>query len=363
TRMPSQAANAANANLSFKIKLLSGKNVVLVDCPGFESELFLPQIVKGRINFQNIIPTHRCCNAAAANVETNKLILPGYKFGGGLRVLTPPQTANTPQKYSYAEMQVSNLSAPLARSTPSNGRPGKENKQLTQTPEHARFMPSQEVLPQELPGHSLERSLAQLMDVPALNVSDTGTASALRCSPSSSLTLSGKSMDSRFSKSTTKTYSRLKPSTATQSKPPISWSPLQKKKKPLKVSSTKPLSPTMKLEVRHRKLIVDNKKSIATNVSHKPVSKPITKTKIRRLQVSGKTRLQFEALKETAYDRLTMPGLGHVSGELSKQFKEACLDKYSETLPTYAALSKTAPLQLDRQVKALMSKEKRLEKQ
>ncbi|XP_060659030.1 uncharacterized protein LOC132793279 [Drosophila nasuta] len=359
--MPSQAVNA---NLSFNIKLLSGKNVVLVECPGFESELFLPQIIKGRINFQNIIPTHRCCNAAAANVQTDQLILPGFKLGG-LKIVAASQPAKTPQKHSYAEMQVSNLSGPLARSTPSNGRPGKENILITKTPERARFKPSKEVVPQELPGEALEKSLPQLIDIPTLNVSDTMMhSSPLRFSPNSTLTLSGKSMDSCLSKAPPmKTYSRPKPNASAQTKPPISWSPLQKKKKTSKVSSTKPLSPAMKLEVRHRKLIVDNKKSISSNVSQKPVAKPITKTAIRRLQVTGKTRVQFEALKETAYDRLTLPGRGHVSDALSKQFKDACLDKYMETLPTYAALAKTAPLQMDRQVKTLMAKEKRLEKQ
>ncbi|KAH8371638.1 hypothetical protein KR093_008341, partial [Drosophila rubida] len=357
TNMPSQGATT---NLTFKIKLLSGKNVVLVDCPGFESELFMPQIIKGRINFQNIIPDHRCCDAAAANVQTDQLILPGYQLGS-LRVLTAPQPINTPQKYSYAGM--SNLSVPLARSTPSNGRPGKENVQLG-TPEHARCKFSKEAVPPELPGQALDRTIAQLVDMPALNVSNTVMTSPLQFSPNSSLTLSGKSIESRLSKAPpTKTYSRQKSTGTAQLKPPISWSPLPKKKKPSKVSSTKSLSPTMKLEVRHRKLIVDNKKSISPSVLQKPVTKAITKTKIRRMQVTGKTRVQFEALKETAFDLLTLPGLGHVSRSLSNQFKDACLDKYSETLPTYAALSKTAPLQLDRQVKTLIAKEKRLEKQ
>lgn len=119
----------------------------------------------------------------------------------------------------------------------------------------------------------------------------------------------------------------------------------------------------MKLEVKQRKLIVDNKKSITPSILHKVAPKPVTKSKIRRMQVTGKTRVQFEALKDTAYDHLTTPGHIHVSNALIKQFKDACLDKYSEALPNYAELSQTVPLQMDRQVKTLMAKEKRLEKQ
>ncbi|XP_034478799.1 uncharacterized protein LOC117785028 [Drosophila innubila] len=367
--MPSQASNA---NLSFKIKLLSSKNVVLVDCPGFESELFMPQIIKGRINFQNIIPNHRCCDAAAANVETNQLILPASKFGG-TRCFAG---TSTPQRHNY-EMQVDNISAPLARSTPANvkiiARPGKENVQAL-TPEQTRCKPTQNVAsPLEIPGQHLESSSSlqlQSMDLQYLNVSDAVMVSPPRISPSSSLRQSGKSIDSGLSNFMHKapparTYSRRKSGTAanTQPKPPISWSPVPKKKKSSKVSSTKPLSPAMKLEVKQRKLIVDNKKSIASSILHKAPTKPVTKTKIRRMQVTGKTRAQFEALKDTAYDHLTTPGHCHVSSALTKQFKEACLDKYSETLPNYAELSQTAPLQMDRQVKTLMAKEKRLEKQ
>ncbi|KAL7735891.1 hypothetical protein ACLKA6_002345 [Drosophila palustris] len=367
--MPSQAANA---NLSFKIKLLSSKNVVLVDCAGFESELFMPQIVKGRINFQNIIPNHRCCDAAAANVQTHQLILPASKLGG-------PRCAagaSTPQRYQY-EMQVDNLSAPLARSTPATAkiiaRPGKENVQSL-TPEQTRYKPAQIVAsPLEIPERHLDTSCPlnlQAMDLPHLNVSDAVMTSLPGISPSSSLRPSGKSTDSGLSNFMHKapparTYSRRKSNTSTnnQPKPPISWSPLSKKKKSSKVSSTKALSPAMKLEVKQRKLIVDNKKSIASSILHKAPTKPVTKTKIRRMQVTGKTRVQFEALKDTAYDHLTTPGHSHVSSALAKQFKDACLDKYSETLPNYAELSKTIPLQMDRQVKTLMAKEKRLEKQ
>lgn len=234
--MPSQASNA---NLSFKIKLLSSKNVVLVDCAGFESELFMPQIIKGRINFQNIIPNHRCCDAAAANVETNQLILPASKLGGPRGVAG----ASTPQRHHYG-MHVDNISAPLARSTPASvkiiARPGKENVHAL-TPEKTRCNPTRNVaIPREIPGQHLEKSSTlqlQDMDLPYLNASDALMVSAPRLSPGTSLGQSGKSIDSGLSnfmhKAPARTYSRRKSNTTANnlSKPPITWSPLPKKKK------------------------------------------------------------------------------------------------------------------------------------
>ncbi|XP_030563193.1 uncharacterized protein LOC115764368 [Drosophila novamexicana] len=369
--MPSQTPGAA---LTFKIKLLSGNNVVLVDCVGFESELFMPQIIKGRITFQNIIPNHRCCDAAAANVQTGQLILPASKLGD-VRVVAG---AGTPQRFNL-EQHIANISGPLARSTPSSGtsvraviRADKENFSLLLTPEQARCKPVQKsTLPIPVSIDSIlpfleSSSAASPVANPSLPVAND---SAPRPASTSSSALSAKTGDTAkcnfmHKAPPVRTYARRKPNTTnTQPKGPISWSPLQKKKKLAKVSSTKPPSPSMKLEVRHRKLIVDQKKSLAASDTHKITAVPITKTKIRRKQVTGKTRQQFEALKGTAFDMLTSPGHSHVSIELSKQFKDACVEKYSETLPSYAELSGTAPLEHDRQVKSLIAKEKRLEKQ
>uniref|UniRef100_A0A1A9WWL2 Uncharacterized protein n=1 Tax=Glossina brevipalpis TaxID=37001 RepID=A0A1A9WWL2_9MUSC len=41
--------------------LLAGNNVVLIEAPGYESEIFVPQAHKGRIAFVNVIPNRRCC--------------------------------------------------------------------------------------------------------------------------------------------------------------------------------------------------------------------------------------------------------------------------------------------------------------
>lgn len=354
----------ANSNLVFKIKLLSGENIVLVDCQGFESELFMPQIVKGRITFQNIIPKHRCCDTAAADARTDQLILPVHKFGN-VRVLAGPCT---PQRISCGPY-VGNLSCPLARSTPSSGaRSNKENEAHIQTPEQTRFHPpKQSVIPDSLNVMPLETSSAIQYQEAASVSSSILMNSPLRPSHSSTLTNSIKSSNSPRSglmlKAPARTYARKKLKAPNIPKSPISWSPLKKKKKTSKVSSTKPPCPSMKLEIRHRKLIVDSKKTLPIQDLLKTAEASVSKTKIRRKQVTAKTRVQFDALKGTAFDQLTSPALTNVSNALKSQFQNACIEKFSETLPNYAELSRTRPLQMDRQVRSLVAKEKRLEKE
>ncbi|XP_055837043.1 uncharacterized protein LOC129905570 [Episyrphus balteatus] len=44
------------------LKLLSGGKVILADCLGYESELFIPIIINNRIVLQNAAVSRRCCN-------------------------------------------------------------------------------------------------------------------------------------------------------------------------------------------------------------------------------------------------------------------------------------------------------------
>ncbi|XP_017865214.1 PREDICTED: uncharacterized protein LOC108615310 [Drosophila arizonae] len=391
--MPSQAPNTA---LNFKIKLLSGNNVVLVDCVGFESELFMPQIIKGRITFQNIIPNHRCCNAAAANVQTGQLILPASKLGD---VKIVAGIAAGAAKRLNCQPHVASKTTPLARSTPSSSssseraisRADKENLSMQMTPEQVRCrVPAGTGQMAALPTPSpicldaLETSSTSTVPNLALESYTNRTVTqdsfnVIEPPSTSSLSSSAKSPD--FAQCNfmhkappMRTYSRRKPNTTdsnnssgggsssasvTHPKSPLAW----RKKKLTKVSSTKPPSPSMKLELRRRKLIVDQKKSLPKHTYTKITATPITTTKIRRKQVTGKTRQQFDALKGTAFDMLTSMGHSHVSVKLTKQFKEACVEKYSEALPSYAELSGTRPLEHDRQVRSLIAKAKRLDKQ
>lgn len=50
-----------------KLKLLSGSKVVLAECLGYESELFVPIILKNRIVLQNAVPARGCCKHEKEN--------------------------------------------------------------------------------------------------------------------------------------------------------------------------------------------------------------------------------------------------------------------------------------------------------
>lgn len=361
-------ASEPRPEVRFDIKLLSAKTVVMVECPGYESELFMPQIVKGRITFQNIIPNRRCCPESIMLSE--QFVLRG-EVGAGTRLV-----AGTPLRSS----QAANLS-PLARSTPSSvtslkSRASRE-KNLHATPELVRCRPMKHSSLGEVEIDLGEGYMPPDLEVttgslpsPGARLSSTYHSPSLpesKLSPPAgpSYNLVAAQLKESLSNITQRnpvlrTYSRKKAESSGVAKATV-WSPINKKKKE-KISLTKAPSPTVKVEVRKRKLIVDTKKSIAAHDPNKIAPIPITKKKIIRKQVTGKTRKQFEALKATAYDLLTNPSLSHMSSDLCKQFQLACMDKCATTLPNYAEVAVTPPLELDRQVKSLMAKQKRMDR-
>ncbi|XP_016957736.1 uncharacterized protein LOC108029752 [Drosophila biarmipes] len=367
-----QPALSKSKELNFKIQLLSGKNVVLVECPGFESELFMPQIVKGRITFQNIIPNRKCC-------QESRMLTDSLKADMGTR----PGSSKSPPRRSLLDV---NLSTPLAKSTPSSSsfpraQADKENVLPQLTPEVVRCRPFQltslgevdmdvvsmsEMLCQEQASKSQNLPSPH----PQLAAYQSESLSGTQVSPPVLSRLSQASVQSKehgLNKSTPKippvrTYARKKVGTAGKTKPAPVWSPLLKKKKNPSVSSTKVPSPTMKLEVRHRKLIVDTKKTLDVRDPNKLCSAPISMNKIIRKQVTGKTRKQFQALKVTAFDLLTNPCISSMSDDLIKQFQKSCANKICTTLPNYAEIAVASPLKMDREVKAMVARQKRMER-
>ncbi|XP_016970179.1 uncharacterized protein LOC108038005 [Drosophila rhopaloa] len=359
--------------LNFKIQLLSGKNVVLVDCSGYESELFMPQIVRGRITFQNIIPDRRCC-------PESRMLSDPLQVDLGTRT----RTMRSPLRRTFPEV---NLSTPLAKSTPSStsslrSKAGKENELPQLTPEGPRTRPFEltslvevemdidpvNVTPCQEQAYTTLRLPSPELQLPAVYQNES--LSVPRISPQN---LSSFKQGTVLTKepvihnSTPKlpprrTYTRKKPGNPCKTKPAPAWSPLKKNKKNPTVSSTKVPNPTMKLEVRNRKLIVDPKTTLAAYDPNQKESVTITKKKIIRKQVTGKTRKQFEALKVTAFDLLTNSSVGHMSRHLNKHFQKSCVNKMSTTLPSYAEIAVAAPLVMDRQVKALVAAQKRMER-
>ncbi|BFG03898.1 uncharacterized protein DMAD_03022 [Drosophila madeirensis] len=348
-------SKSPRAELTFQIKLLSGKTVVLVDCPGYESELFMPQIVKGRITMQNIMLNRRCCSESS--LTTYPLVLRG---GAGC-VVQP--VSSTPLRTS----QRGNSSTPVARSTPtalSIRRISGGNKAMELTPEQARFQasPFEAVsisphLGMSTSNSSLESPAAflppeMLSNTDLRSVSGTSSSNVIQIPPLGS---------SMRKPPPERTYTRRKPNAISKSTPTPTWSPLQKKKRLPAASATKVPNPIMKLEVRNRKLIVDANKSIPAYKVKSVISTPVVKKRIVQKQVTAKTRRQFEALKGTAFDLLTTSAQGTMAKELVKQFQDACMDKRATTVPNYAELSASSPLELDHEVKCLLAKRKRLE--
>lgn len=100
--------------IDYRIKLLSGNNVVLVEADNYEAEIFTPQIVNGRITFLNIIPNRRCCQVTKTNVMNfaMKEPLASAKY---LR----EQNIEKPKKLGRISAgQYFPLIVPLANSTP-----------------------------------------------------------------------------------------------------------------------------------------------------------------------------------------------------------------------------------------------------
>ncbi|EDW85585.1 uncharacterized protein Dwil_GK19221 [Drosophila willistoni] len=347
--------------LSFNIQMISGKNVVLVSCEDYEMELFMPQIVRGRISFQNIIPNRQCC------VESKKPR--PFPFKGAF-IESGGKTAGSPG--------IQQLTCtPIAQSTPSGfsmqsqTKGGKENisppPAEIMTPDLLRCKPAESdfSIPEDLNifQHNPEEIFSSCdVELPhkfSYRQKDLDPGSIMSTPARSSYSVA---IEPRISSVLrhVRTYSRRKSNT--MSKSTIICSPLQKKKIiSSKVSTTNGPQAPMKLEIRHRKLIVDNPKSLDT-LSINKLSSFITKKRIMHNQVTAKTRKQFEALKTTAFDLITMPSHKHVSRALNDQFQLACVDKIATTLRNYAQLASTKPLDIDREVKTMISKHKRLKK-
>jgi len=385
-------------NLSFKIQLLSGQNVILVECSGYESELFLPQIVGERITMQNVIQDRRCC--------AESMLLRDPPMGD---LGSETRTAKSPPRRFFA---AANPPTPLAKSTPTNtsslrARAGKENAVPQLTPEGLRCRPFHLPAPVEMDVDQLccqeqtperrassksissantnnsffENEVSQPVissknvyanesarnNITPLSIYETGISPPVL--PRENLTEQNhQAMELAINKTKPKltavrTYTRKRVETASKAKATPVWSPLQKKKKSSWVSSTKVPSPTMKVEVRNRKLIVDTKKTLAVHDPRKLSSGSITMKKIIRKQVTGKTRKQFEALKVTAFDLLTNLCVANISDDLTKQFQKACANRVCTTLPNYAEIAVVPPLEMDREVNALMARQKRMERE
>lgn len=106
------------AKVDFRIKLLSGNNVVMVESGGYESEIFVPIIINGRIGFQNIIPNRRCCTSHGDHHNKNNTHTRYLQHFNTLREPQCATTTNLSSKTARSTAGQETRLSPLAYSTP-----------------------------------------------------------------------------------------------------------------------------------------------------------------------------------------------------------------------------------------------------
>lgn len=102
----------AGSKIDYRIKLLSGNNVILVEAAGYESEIFIPSIdCNGRIAFINVMPNRRCCGKTQ-NAEITK------QAAVKREVCTPLTSSNLRESSNKENVRLHPMRPPLANSTP-----------------------------------------------------------------------------------------------------------------------------------------------------------------------------------------------------------------------------------------------------
>ncbi|XP_033252426.1 uncharacterized protein LOC117191761 [Drosophila miranda] len=300
--LPAVVSKSPRAELSFTIQLLSGRAVVMVECPGYDTELFIPQIVKDRITLQNIMLNRRCCSESS--LTTYPTVQP---------VSSPPVRA--PKR-----MISSTLPPPLARSTPTSLS---ANKTVELTPEPARCqaIPTSlsirriraadktvELTPeparcQAIPFESEIQDVSLHVNqsysnssleshpplLPPEVLSITDARMSVSSTPNSNLNASPPLRSSIRVKPPERTYARRKTDNIGKAKPPTKWSPVQnKKRQPL--SATKGPNPSMHIEVRRRNFLEDTHKTIEPYDLQNAISSLVVQKEIIQRQVTAKTK-------------------------------------------------------------------------
>ncbi|XP_017147075.1 uncharacterized protein LOC108158855 [Drosophila miranda] len=334
---PSLPALVRKSTLSFTIHLQS--EGVMVECPGYDTELFIPQIVNDRITLQNITMNRRCCSESS--LTTYPIVQP---------------VSSCPPVRAPKRMISSTLPPPLAGSTPTSlsvRRIRAANKTVE---------PSQ-AIPFESEIQDVSLHVNQSSPPPPLPPEDgiTDARMSVSSTPNSNLNASPPLRSSIRVKPPERTYARRTTNNIGKAKPPPKWSPVQnKKRQPL--SATKGPNPSMHIEVRRRNFLEDTHKTIEPYDLQNDISLSVVQRETIQRQVTAKTKEQFDALKSTAFDLMTTSAQGNIAEELVQQFQEACIDRRSSTVPNYIQLSVCPQLQLDHEVKALLARKKRLDR-
>ncbi|XP_073811197.1 univalents only [Musca autumnalis] len=391
---------------NYRIKLMAGNNVVLVEADGKESEIFVPQIDRnGRITFVNIIPQRRCCQLAESlpsqiNVKQEKNNTNGDGF------LLP--SLGTSNQENMRPLANSTALKGERRSLTNNGGGGDTfggSAASLPTPEpFRRAIPIQRIqLPDDrvinLPkGVKVMRLYHNRQDTPSKvgrlvstnsssNVNsvtrdDFHNISNMSCSfriPSTpidgnkansggvvcstplnkQINVSSRcdSSNSKWRKCKTpiRTYSRRggvtkKQDVARNSAKKFNFKPTYL------VNPTQAPKPSHRIVLRKRKLVVDSKVRISTRTFKKMQQEPATNSLPKATH--GPSSLSFTSLQKkrkipmSAFDLLTNPSRSLcMSKRLKEQFRNGCVNKASSTYAKYKVLcTNIPPLQNDEEV-------------
>ncbi|XP_011196560.2 uncharacterized protein LOC105221349 [Zeugodacus cucurbitae] len=389
------------AKVEYRIKLLSGNNVVLVEANGFESEIFVPEIQNGRINFQNIIPNRRCClmyNPLAPKNISRRKRRPIQTTDQLMGVVEKQRDIISPCRTWRLQGgdEINRSRSPLAFSTPApapSPTPSytiKQQMKYTSSSNKENYSQRPRSLAQayqtiellrakgSTPIHFARRSIAQTPCTKTVhiqceqseidrhlnaNCGDSGTGFNIPDVPNISPRFeSPNEMKNKTRKSNiptpgtvTKWRKCLTP-VRTYSRHGInvprlpSSSSVKKVRNLKKNSSTQGTVGTYKLEIKRRKIIVDPK----TTITPKTFKQQQYSTAHLRAKspdrlfatTTAKDRKKYEVNKKTAFDMLTAPSrTPMMSSKLTQQFKKACVNKASSTCPKYKILCKIPPLE------------------
>ncbi|CAD7013847.1 unnamed protein product [Ceratitis capitata] len=335
------------SKVEYRIKLLSGNNVVLVEANGFESEIFVPEIQNGRISFQNIIPNRRCCfmlNALASKNLLRKKRRSTQSTTVQLGTAEKHHDSISPSRTwrLHGGDDISRARSPLAFSTPApapSPTPSYTLKHQLKYTNKENYRPRPRTLAQAYHTIELLRAKGSAPIQFAENISNQTPCTKtvrIQCEQSeidrhlnnTNCLESGSGfnipdvpnitprLDSPVElKSNSKSHTIQTPGTVTK------W---RKCLTPIRTYS------------RHG----INVPRLTSSSSVKNARSP------ERLCTSTTSRKKFEISKKPAFDMLTAPSRARMmSAKLTQQFKKSCVNKASSTYPKYKILCKIPPLE------------------
>uniref|UniRef100_W8B0R2 Uncharacterized protein n=1 Tax=Ceratitis capitata TaxID=7213 RepID=W8B0R2_CERCA len=386
------------SKVEYRIKLLSGNNVVLVEANGFESEIFVPEIQNGRISFQNIIPNRRCCfmlNALASKNLSRKKRRSTQSTTVQLGTAEKHHDSISPSRTwrLHGGDDISRARSPLAFSTPApapSPTPSYTLKQQLKYTNKENYRPRPRTLAQAYHTIELLRAKGSAPIQFAENISNQTPCTKtvrIQCEQSeidrhlnnTNCLESGSGfnipdvpnitprLDSPVElKNNSKSHTIQTPGTVTKWRkcltpirtysrhginvPRLTSSSSVKKVRNIKKisSSTQGAAGTYKLEFKRRKLIVDPKTIITPKTFKQQLHSTahLSARSPERLCTSTTSRKKFEISKKPAFDMLTAPSRARMmSAKLTQQFKKSCVNKASSTYPKYKILCKIPPLE------------------